>query len=113
MTGDGLVALNKAGQIGRGEPGSLRVVRSEPAARWFGPKHYWTPSGWVLAGLHSFKRLSDGVTFRDSFTADPTHRSPRSAPVHVWDIERTVSLRALPVDGTVGPSGWIDPLFIR
>lgn len=90
--------------------GRLRAVCQVPAGRWYSPKHYWTPNGWTLAGMHLPSRSSDGLSFRDTYTTNPISGSCSYPPLHVWEHYRSVSLSTMPVDGEVQDDGWIIPL---
>lgn len=94
------------------EPGNWRLTSQEPALRFYGPKHYWSPSGWTLAGIHSVQTISDALTFLDSFAVNPLAGAPSSAPRVCFGVRRQVTLSCLPQDCAVTPSGWAVPIHI-
>lgn len=109
---DGLAALHNAGLLRDGSPGTLRVVASAARGRWWGPKHYWTDLGWVLAGLTAGVSWCGGVDFLDRNQSNPVWSGVDHPPDEVSEYARRVALTAIPQDGTVGPLGWVQPLHL-
>lgn len=88
---------------------TLRNQKEVRTGVWFGPRHYWTSDGWVLAGVTDNKRWTDGLTFEDSYQTQPTNTASDDAPLYVYLNQRTVRLNGLHPDGTVGEDGWLVP----
>lgn len=109
---EGLARLRAVGLLSDGSPGTLRVVREEPAGQWWGPKHYWTPGGWTLAGLTAGVEWCGGVEFYDRNQSNPVHRSADRPPDTVYEYARRVVLSTVPVDGTPDQFGWLHPLVL-
>lgn len=108
----GLDALTAAGLLRADAPGTLRVVRSEDDARFWGPKHYVAGGRWTLAGLTAGVEWCGGVEFVDRCHANPAHGSPQQAADWVEEYARPVTLGTLPVGGSVNAAGWVEPFVL-
>ena len=87
-------------------------LRSEPSqrcGRWYGPRHYWTPAGWVLAGVHCPRDWVGGDRWTDSYTVNPVFGAYDRPPVWVYECVRGSELGQLPAGGVVGEDGWVSP----
>lgn len=76
---------------------------------WYGPRHYWTDAGWVLAGFHEHRQWGDGLTFDDSYTFLPVGGTATRPPEWVYHCNRRTRLGSIPADGVVGEDGWTVP----
>jgi hypothetical protein len=90
-------------------PGHLRLVAQSQRGQWYSPKHYWTDRGWTLAGFHGPARVSDGLSFVDTWTRNDVLTSPDVPPTTVEVVERHVNLQCLNVGGQVDQLGWVHP----
>lgn len=102
------VILKTSNLVGS-EPGQLRETGRSTWGRWWGPKHYVTENGWVLAGIHQDGPSPDGITFIDRTTHNPIRGGATSAPMSITEIVRDVTLSLMPAGGTVGRDGWLEP----
>lgn len=87
----------------------LRRDRRASAGRWLGPRHYWTPDGWVLAGVSDPGRWVDGRSCEDRYSINPIHQSCNKPPSVVYDYRRRINLDQMPADGPIGADGWVSP----
>lgn len=90
--------------------GQFRHVETSPFGRWYSPKHYCTETGWTLAGLHRPIHQSGGVEYTDSYSRNPICWSPDHAPRHVVTVHRNITLKLTAEHGSIGGSGWVDPI---
>lgn len=104
-----LDALQKLPDLFGDEPGKLRVTSRVAFFRAWGAKHYYADGRWKLSGIHCRPRLSDGITFLDTVTANPFRNAPVSPAGVVVESVRDVSLSLMPTGCTVGADGWAIP----
>lgn len=90
----------------------LRIDRSTTSGRWFGPKHYWTTSGWVLAGIREQRTWLGSLKWADGYTINPVLGKPKSPPRMVWEVVRESDLLVVDRDGMTGADGWTIPTRI-
>lgn len=88
---------------------ALRWTETATHGRFWGANHYWTPSGWVLAGFSSPVPSACGLAFRDSWTSNPAVGSADRPPRHVWHHTRDSELTMMPTDGVIQSDGWAVP----
>lgn len=88
---------------------TLRRTAGADSGRWYGPRHYWTDHGWVLAGYHEPTRIGPGLTFLDRQTHIPRAELADGAPRTVQVRDRITQLSMLQADGRIGETGWITP----
>lgn len=95
------------------EPGKLKMDDVQPAGRWFGPKHYWLPSGWILSGFHQAARIGKGLTFEDTFNRNPLHTIATELPTKLVHNVRRGTLDMKMAAGTVDKFGWVRPTEVN
>lgn len=88
---------------------TLRRTAVSEAGQWYGPRHYWTTAGWILAGYHEPRRVARDLTFRDSQTTIPPASLSEGPPKRIRVTTRTTKLTTLPVDGQVDAGGFVTP----
>lgn len=91
----------------------LRLDKTIERGRWFGPRHYWTDRGWVLAGLMGPVPSDDGTGFLATSSHLPRNTGGMGPPVWVYEDRTFKRLGDIPVDGSVGPDGWAVPRRLR
>lgn len=92
---------------------SIRRTTAVPSGRWYGPRHYWTPDGWVLAGLSDPSPGESATEFGRRYSVNPACGSCSVAPLHVFEYHEDAILSEVHPDGRVLPSGWVSPYVIR
>lgn len=98
---------------GRGYDLARKDESVSQQAVFFGPRHYWTEAGWVLAGFHEHQQWGDGLTFDDSYTFLPIGGASDRPPEWVYHCQRRTRLGEIPVDGTCDSDGWVVPPRLR
>jgi hypothetical protein len=105
-TEDAMEALHVGGLLGACGPGSLRITHAVTAARFFGPRHYWTPEAWTLAGFHNPTLNADATRVADTLRCVPTS-GPAGAPPRGVCVRARSSALAIESPGLkIGPNGW-------
>lgn len=87
----------------------LRRTSSAAAGVWFGPRHYWTSAGWILAGYHEPLRVGPGLTFRDYQTHIPRAELCDGPPKTVHVHRRVTMLSSLADTAGIDADGWTRP----
>ena len=93
-------------------PGNLRVVEVSNNGRFFGPKHYYVDSGWVLSGYSNIGSGSNGEEFRHTVNFNPLTRGTTTLPTRIYSKESGHPYPLQPYHGSVSPYGWINPIYI-
>lgn len=106
---DGDVALRAHARCGADVAGGLRRVGESPCGRWFGPRHYFTTGGWVLAGFSAPTVCDDGRWVRDSQRRTPLAGPAGAPPAGVCVTARTSRLDVGTPGVAVGADGWARP----
>lgn len=88
---------------------TLRRTAGSDAGKWYGPRHYWTQAGWILAGYHEPRRLGRDLTFRDSQVSIPPAELKEGAPKRVKISWRTTRLNTLANENHADHEGWVIP----
>lgn len=105
----GIDAMRKAGVVFGDQAGELKLDTVVSHARFFGPRHYFTDQGWVLAGFHHPEILSNGTEVLDTTSMNPIRGSADHAPFAIETVSRHCLLK-LDIPGQeVAPSGWVRP----
>ena len=99
----------KAVALARQRGFRLTTRETVPNGRWFGPKHYWTDSGWTLAGIRQDRQWMGNLRFRDDYIVNPVLSTPCRPPLSVMECVRSSDLTVLDRDGRTGPDGWTTP----
>lgn len=86
--------------------GALREVACVPAARFLGPRHYWIPGEWVLAGFSSPTIDPKGWMVSDTARHTPLSGPAGSAPRGVCVSARTSILQIESPGLKIGRDGW-------
>lgn len=104
-----LESIRDAGYHIGDTPGSLAIQKTVPAARWYGPRHYWIPGEWLLAGMSAPRVVGSGTNAWDVYTLSPVGRTSDSAPTTVRKVSRKSTLSVKRAPGTVDGFGWLHP----
>lgn len=87
-------------------PGELRVTETAQWGRWYGPRHYVTDLGWVLAGFHEPHVVEGSLVVNDHYTRSPLSASPGAPPEMIASVDRTCDLRREAGSVATDPNGW-------
>lgn len=102
-------ALRSVLREGAATAGELRVDREVTAARFYGPRHYFTPGQWVLAGFSGAAVGANGRTVTDTQRfaplAGPAGRAPMGQCVRTRSSDLAVDAPGV----RVGKDGWGSP----
>lgn len=112
VTTEGLEAIKAAGFAFGDKAGQLRVARTVESARFYGPRHYWTPDGWILAGFSNPQVWVSGSSVDDTRTDNPVRRSTGEAPVGVFTRVRHSEFKLDCPGMVVDPDGWCSPRIV-
>lgn len=112
VTADGSRAIRESGQSRDREAGSLRLERLESAARWFGPRHYWTPSHWTLAGFRHPAVVPESLTLTHTLELNPVTGSVAFPPHHLLTVDRTARLSFDRQHLAIAQTGWSAPPYV-
>ena len=110
-TGDAVQSLKEKGWAFGDKAGELKQDAPMPAGRFYGPRHYWNPTGWTLSGF------ADGVMHADGQTVDyverrnPLRCATERAPDTLLTIKRTGTLDLDTDGGEIDQWGWVHPPF--
>jgi DNA polymerase type B, organellar and viral len=80
VTTAGGIALKDAGLLAKTGPGFLRFTEQAEAARFFAPRHYWTPQLWRLAGFSHGEYNPFTQEVLSSVKLNPLHWSAIARP---------------------------------
>lgn len=105
----GFRALETRHNLGQRVPGTLRTVESVAFARWYSPRHYYTPGQWVLSGVCDGFQVTSRDTVKEVRYTNPVRFSPRRAPKLIASYAKTYRLSNLKPPDRVGPDGWALP----
>jgi hypothetical protein len=92
-----------------GKVGSLRLVKSVTAARFWDSKHYYADGRWIVAGLCHPEFSGRDASYADHARHNPIRMNPCVPPIAVVDEVRKGCLTFTPADGVVGSDGWLLP----
>ena len=110
VTQEGLNALIASNALGGSSAGCLRVASQVSAARFFGPRHYWTDAGWTLAGFSAPTVMSNGLEVVDHKRLNPLCWSPDEPPLATFTRQRRVKLDVKRTGQVVDADGWAHPV---
>lgn len=104
-----LCALERSGCLRPEGAGALRLSDTSVVGRFFGPRHYWSAGGWVLAGFARPAVSAHGAQVTDTtrFTA-PGSRGG-GAPQGTAVRTRVSRLRVESHGMRIGADGWATP----
>lgn len=93
--------------------GELKDDGCVPAARFYGPRHYWTPGGWTLSGFNSPHVASNGVDVTHTITTNPIRGDMRGSLDWLGSYDTTATLSLDIEGGQVDRLGWVHPPYRR
>lgn len=103
---DGLFRAGGIKGFGGATAGSLVVKSQYDYGRFLGPRHYFTPDGWVLSGFTAHRVSRDGFTVRDSQRFTPLC-GPCGKPGRGTAVRERSSKLVLDAHGLrIGWDGW-------
>lgn len=106
---DAVAACRRLRQAVQAEAGDLCVKHTSKCGRFFGPKHYFLDSGWVLAGFSEMLVKRSGREVADVRRHTPI-AGPLGAPPRGTSVEHRTSALVLSSAGvSIGPDGWAEP----
>lgn len=113
VCGDGRAAFSEVARTLSLRGYTITRKLEQPSGRWLGPRHYWTPAGWVLSGFHRPGHGTRSGTWSDTYSRIAPLGTSSRPPIGVETLTRDNLTLTLDVDGAVGPDGWVSPLVIR
>jgi hypothetical protein len=105
----GLENLRSRPELWGDRPGLIREICSVPCGVWFGPRHYWTPLGWVLSGFHDPIVDPDSLIVVDQSFGRIGRTPPEGKPGSVKGRFRNSSLGQAAIRRYGRKSGWVKP----
>lgn len=102
-------AIRKAGVPFGDDAGQLRVTSVSDVARFFGPRHYFTSAGWVLAGFHEARLDVDGMGISHTVEMNPVRAGTDELPGALYTVSKRSHLRLETHGGPVSQFGWVGP----
>jgi hypothetical protein len=94
-------------------PGMLQIKEVSNNGRFYGPKHYYCDSGWVLAGFHNPQPPDGHATIIDTYIQNPILSGCRGLPTTIREHTRSSILRPTASTSGVSPYGWLRDLYIE
>jgi hypothetical protein len=106
---EGLGRLRNRPDIWGDRPGLIREVCSVPCGVWLGPRHYWTPLGWVLSGFSDPVVDPDNLIVVDQCIGRIGRTPPEGVPRTVLGRFRNSSLGQAAIRRYGRRAGWVKP----
>jgi DNA polymerase type B, organellar and viral len=90
--------------------GDIHLKTYTPAARFYGPQHYWFGHGWVLSGSNvlAIQPHSDSAIVREVHNLLSTSQRTPDPMLYTRTIERQIGRMHVP--GDIDDNGWVQPI---
>lgn len=105
-------ALRKNGVTFGDSAGDIRIASASEYGRFFGPRHYYTQSGWTLSGFNSPVMDVDGMGLSHTHETNPIRSGTPDVPNALYTVHKRAHLKLEVPFGVVNQFGWIGPKLI-
>jgi hypothetical protein len=94
-------------------PGMLQIKEVSKNGRFYGPKHYYCDSGWVLAGFSNQEPPTGNGTIVDTWVQNPILSGCRELPISIRVNTRSSVLKPTANTSGMSPYGWLRDYYIE
>lgn len=112
VTRPAAIALTDAKLLAKSGPGKLSFREEVPSARFFAPRHYWTPGEWTLAGFRHGEYDPHTSSVTSLTRLNPLHWSATEAPTATFLRQNAKKLAPELRSAELDQWGWAHPKYL-